>query len=303
MYSYDDLFLFTKVVEIGSFIHTAKMLKISHTTISRRIKNLEEQLGVALLRVNTKNFEPTQIGLRIYESLKNQANTVDDIIEEVIDHQKEPQGTLNVIFPSAMALDSITPYIPKFLRKYPKINLNINYNNKEVDLIREGIDVAIINHMPKQQNQKIKHIYSIMALLYCTKDYAEKYGVPKHPDELANHLVTGYISDDYSISSNLSLTNTNTDEVVIIPMPKRITSNNALHNIRLMESGEVIAALLDNIDLSHYRFGDLVPVLPEYHLMQLRYYLIRHPNHNELKVQVFCKFLEEQLKAEDKKLR
>ena len=295
MYSYDDLFLFTKVVEVGSFIHTAKMLKISHTTISRRIKSLEDQLGVALLRVNTKNFELTQTGLRIYESLKNQADTVDDIIGDILDHQKEPQGTLNVILPTGIALDSITPHIPKFLLKYPKINLNLNYKNKELDLIKEGIDVAIINHLPKQQNQKIKNVFSTMALLYCTRAYADKYGIPNHPEELKNHLVTGYINDDYSISSSLSLTNIKTGEVVLTPMPRRIMTNNALQNIRLMETGEVIAALLDNIDLSHYRF-EMVPVLPEYHLMSIKFYLLRHPHHNALKVQVFCKFLEDCLK-------
>lgn len=296
MYSYDDLFLFAKVAEIGSFIHTAKILKISHTTISRRIKNLENRLGVTLLRVNTKNFELTAIGQQIYEALKNQVDSVDNAIENILEYQKEPQGTLHVLLPTVMALDLITPQIPLFLRQYPKINLKLSYKNKEIDMIKEGIDIAILNHLPRQQNQKIRNIFSAQALLFCTQEYADKYGIPSSPQELENHLVTGYLQNDYNLPTNVSLTHKTSGEVIVIPMPKRLSSDSGLHNLRMMESGEVIAGVFDYIALNDINHN-LVAVLPDYQLFTVKYYLLRHPQHDDLKIQVFCQFLDECFKS------
>lgn len=81
-----------------------------------------------------------------------------------------------------------------------------------------------------------------------------KYRVPNHPEESENHLVTGYINDDYSVSSNLSLTNINTGEVVLTPMPRRIMTNSALQNIRLIKPREVICIIGNIIVLFDYCF-------------------------------------------------
>ncbi len=297
MYSYDDLFLFTKVVEIGSFIHTAKILKISHTTISRRIKALEDRLGVILLRVNTKNFELTALGQQVYEALKNQAVLVDDALADILEHQREAHGTLHVVLPSVLALDLITPQIPSFLRRYPRVNLKLSYKNKEIDMIKEGIDVAIINHLPRQQTQKIRNIFSANALLYCTEDYVQKYGIPSTPAELAQHLVTGYLQNSYDTPANISLMHKHSGESVVIPMPKRILSDSGLHNLRMLESGEVIAGVFDYVALNHLNY-ELVPVLPDYQLFTVKYYLLRHPQHDDLKIQVFCQFLDDCFKSQ-----
>ena len=80
-------------------------------------------------------------------------------------------------------------------------------------------------------------------MLIILVESGNKYRVPNHPEESENHLLTGYINDDYSVSSNLSLTNINTGEVVLTPMSRRIMTNSALQNIRLMELREVICII------------------------------------------------------------
>ena len=114
MYSYDDLFLFAKVVEVGSFIHTSKLLNTTHTTISRRIKTLEEQLGVTLLKVDTRNFEITEIGKRVYASIKNEAGMVDEKIKNIVEQQNEPTGMIKVQLPIAMSQNRTRRYYTGF---------------------------------------------------------------------------------------------------------------------------------------------------------------------------------------------
>lgn len=303
MYSFDDLFLFAQVVEIGSYLHTAKKLKISETTIGRRIKNLESSLNVKLIHMTTKHFEVTEVGKQIYSAIKNRAINMEhliEVIDDILKSKLDPQGTINLVLPPVLAFELITPKIPEFLDQYPKINLNIFYQNKDLDLIKDGIDIAIINHIPKLQSQTIKNVFSSEAKLFCTKKYANEYGVPKTPQELNLHRVTGYINDDYSVDKNLPITHIKTGEIIVIPMPKKITTNNSLHNIQLLYSNKVICALLCDLDLekiNNINETELIHVLPDYLIKKKNYYLIRHPTaRNDLKIQLLCDFLEQCLK-------
>ena len=297
MYSYDDLFLFTKVVEIGSFINTAKMLKQSHSTIGRKIKNLEDQLNVVLIRRNTKNFEVTEIGKQIYAALQNRVDGIDDLIMNIVHAKNEPQGSLNVVLPPAISLELISPHIPEFLLQYPKINLNICYQTREVDLIKDGFDIALTSNIPRQQTQKIKNIFKTFPILYCTKKYAQKYGLPSTPQDLTKHILTGYILNDYSIPHHFALTHNKTGKIVLIPMPKRLTTNNVIQNSRFLQSNEAICAILSSTHIPDSLTGELIHVLPEYSLDEVNYYLLRHPHEDDLKIEVFCKFLEQALKG------
>mgnify|MGYP000417369282 CR=1 FL=1 len=303
MYSFDDLFLFAQVVEIGSYVHTAKKLKLNETTVGRRIKNLEQSLNVKLINMTTKHFEVTDFGKQIYSVIKNRAVNMEHLVEVIDDILKSklyPKGTITVVLPNVLALELITPKIPYFLEKHPQISLNILYQNKEIDLIKDGIDVAILNHIPKRQSQIIKHIFSSEVKLFCTKKYANKYGVPNKPQDLSLHRVIGYINDDYSIDKYYPLANTQTGEVIIIPMPKIITTNSTIHNIQLLQTNKVIGPLLCDLELENItklNKLELINILPEYHISKKDYYLLRHPTaNNDLKIQLLCNFLEQCLK-------
>jgi len=301
----DDLLLFMKVVEIGSFFHTAKLLKISHPTVARRIKNLESRLGISLLRVSTKEFELTGIGQQLYAILKEQSGAIDVLLQEVqnfVKSKDEPQGTLKVALPTVMSIDLITPYIPAFLLKYPKINLIVRYQNQDIDLIKDGYDLAVLDHIPTQQSLKIKNIFNSSIRLYCTKTYAQKNGLPLSPDDLTNHLVTGFMLADDKIPDRVPIINSNTGVVTFIDMPRRIVMNNAFHSIKLLQSHEIICGCFDNTD-PILTSNDIIAVLPDYHFMALKYYMVRHPYSNDLKTLVFCDFLEACLSSGVKDLK
>ncbi len=298
MYNVDDLMLFIKVVDIGSFFHTAKLLKITHPTVARKIKSLESDLGVTLLRINTREFELTDAGRQVYNLIKQQSEAVDNLIsslENFSKNQSEPSGTIKVALPVVLSFDLITPHLPKFLLRYPKINLTISDHNRNIDLVREGYDVAMLNHIPSQPGLNVKNVFNASVNLYCTKSYAEKNGMPNNPNDLSNHLVTGFLQADESIANEVVMTHNVTKVSTVIKMPRRIVMNNSLHGIRLLQSDEVICGFIENTDLIIER-NDVVRVLPDYHIFDLKYYLVRHQSIGDLKTQLFCDFIEECLK-------
>lgn len=301
MYSIDDLMLFVKVVDIGSFLHTAKLLNITHPTVARKIKNLESNFGVTLLRINTREFELTEAGRQVYNLIKQQSGAVDSLItnlDSCFKDQSEPYGTIKVALPVALSYDLITPHLPKFLLKYPKINLVINYHNQMIDLVKDGYDLAILNYIPEQSGLKVKNVFNSPMNLYCTKAYAEKYGVPKDPSEISQHLVTGFMLADGTVAKDGPVTHNVTRVTTLIDMPKRIVINNSLHGFKLLQSNEVICGFFDSAD-PLLNGGDVIRVLPDYHVLELKFYSVRHQSMGDLKTQLFCDFLEECLKRDN----
>lgn len=115
MYSYDDIFLFVKVVEVGSFSDSAKLLKINAATISRRIRALEDELGVILIRRDTRNFEVTTTGLQIYHEFSSKDKLFDEVIKDIVAHDQEVNVVLKVALPLILGLEKITPIIGTIL--------------------------------------------------------------------------------------------------------------------------------------------------------------------------------------------
>mgnify|MGYP000600181515 CR=1 FL=1 len=293
MYSYDDLFLFTKIVEVGSFIGTARLLKIGQSTVSRRMKNLEEQLNLSLFRQHNKGYELTEAGRSLYKDILEQKDIVDNLVSKHIQYRKSPQGTLRVALPIVLSIDLIAPYLPDFLEQYPGVNLETCYHNTEIDLVRDGFDIAIINHIPAQQTQKIKHVFTSEYYLYCTKEYQQKYGIPRTPEELEQHIVTGIMREDYTVPDKIEVIHRHSGKSVIIKTPRRIALNNVLISLQMVHSHKVIGGALDSLSINTTK--NLIRVLPEYIIGTVRYYLLRHPYEKSILATAFCRFIEELL--------
>lgn len=298
MYGVDDLILFVKTVEIGSFANTAKVLKVAPQAVSRRIRNMEKRFGITLINATTREFKLTETGEKLYSILQNSFETVETMLrdtEEFIKDKHEPQGTIRVVLPVALSLHLISPYLPQFSIKYPKIDLHIRYLNSTIDLVGDGYDLAILNHIPAQQNLKIKNVFNARGKLYCSKIYADKYGVPATPAELVNHRIVGGMNIDGSVIPHYQMTNEKTGEITIVKIAKHLLINNTQHSLPLLKSNEVICPGFENINLDLEQ-EDIIAVLPAYYFIELKFYLVFHPHARDLKVQLFSDFLMQCLK-------
>lgn len=134
---------FAQVVDHGSFAATARALGIPTSTLSRRIADLEMALGVRLLQRTTRKLSLTQIGEIYYQhcaSLRTQAQAAEDAITVA---QSEPRGTIKMSCPVSLAQITMRPILPEFMRRYPKVKIEMFVNNEVFDPVQSGLDLAL----------------------------------------------------------------------------------------------------------------------------------------------------------------
>ncbi len=143
MQDLNDLFYFAKVVEAGGFAAAGRLLGVPKSRLSRRIAELEDRLGARLLQRSTRKLALTDIGEHYYRHCQTMILAADMADEAVATHSSEPRGRLRVSCPTALAESYLAPIIIDFLTSYPQVQLEIVLLNRRVDLLAEGIDVAL----------------------------------------------------------------------------------------------------------------------------------------------------------------
>lgn len=295
--TYEDLKTFITVVNSGSYSNAAKELGITRTTISRRIAKLEEITENRLLIINTYNFKVTTFGQELYDSVVDKVKSFDTFIENLdnkFNTRKDVAGNLRVQLPPMLSMYHISPKLPIFLKNNPKINLAVFYSKDfEVDIIKHELDLAVVNHIPSKQDQKIKKIFSHSIGLFCTKEYQKTYGIPEHVEELQEHLILGHTRENYKLEKFVTFTNVVDDTTTKIEMPNKLMGNSEVNTIALLNSNEVIVPLLLNHTI-HIDNPHIVRVLPDWIIKDfMTYYLIINPFSDKTNVNAFYKFLQD----------
>lgn len=286
-----ELSTFIQLVETLSFTKTAALQNTTQATISRRIKELEKSLCLHLVKRDTRNLTITDAGYKLYNGIKKQEDEFNELINELQNDNKQIRGTIKVSLPHAVAYEYISPHIGNFLRENPKINLQVIYQNYDINLVNERIDLAVIANLPKQQTTIIKLLGKFTLQLYCSPKYIERYGEPKSLDELENHIATGWITHDFTMHKNIRAINLKTNEECIIENRKRLMIDSALHSKQIAINGEVIIGSWDCVVKDELIKGNLVKILPDFSFGEIPYYLIRLPNSNSARIDSFIKFL------------
>lgn len=148
MQDLNDFRLFVDVVEQGGFSAAARKLNLPRSRLSRRIGLLEDNLGVRLIQRSTRQFVITDIGQEFYRhcrAMMVEAEAAQDVIQRI---RTEPQGTIKVSCPPSLLYLQVSELIPRFMAKYPKINVVLDNTSRSIDVIREGYDLAIRVHFP-----------------------------------------------------------------------------------------------------------------------------------------------------------
>jgi DNA-binding transcriptional LysR family regulator len=291
---FDDLFLFVKLVEAGSFSGLAKILKMTQATVSRRIQALEAELGVSLIRRDTRNFEVTEIGQQLYQMFLSKEADLKNGLDSVLLSHKDISGTLRVSLPAVLSKNIISPYLVDFIRQYPKINLHVKYSSTPVDLIKEGFNLVVSGTMAGSQNNLVRLLYKLQLQLFASPKYMEQYGSINSLDELSAHLdLLGMLSpEDVAISNYLAVNLISGEETIIKANP-RMYINNSLHAIDMALHGNIIIGGWDALIQDELRSGRLVKILPEYSFGELPCYLVRRSGALSVLEQKFIQFLDE----------
>src|SRR5215217_6791060 len=142
MQDLNDMLFFAEVVDRGGFAAAGRALGVPKSKLSRRVAELEARLGVRLLQRTTRKLSLTAGGELYYRhcaAIREEAEAAAQALATV---QTEPRGTIRVVCPVTLAQSTIGPLIPLFLERHPQVRVEMQVNNRVVDLVQEGIDVA-----------------------------------------------------------------------------------------------------------------------------------------------------------------
>jgi DNA-binding transcriptional LysR family regulator len=189
MQDLNDLFYFAKVVEHGGFMAAGRALGIPKSRLSRRIAELEERLGVRLLQRTTRRLALTEVGSQYYQhcqAVLAEAEAADETIARI---QAEPRGLVRVSCPELLAKSLLAPLLPRFLAAHPQVRIQLDATNRRVDLIEEGIDIAIRvrNVMEDSANQVARTLGADRMVLVASPALLAARGAPRVPMDLLRY--------------------------------------------------------------------------------------------------------------------
>ncbi|EKF42474.1 LysR family transcriptional regulator [Nitratireductor indicus] len=180
----DNIAIFVRVVELGNLSAAGRDMRLSPAVASNRVKELEKHLGVRLFNRTTRQLTPTEQGRAFYEGARKVLEAVDEAEASVAALSGQPRGTIRVTAPLGIGKRLIASGIPEFRDKYPEIEVRLRLSDHEVDMMREGIDVAFKLGILENSSFRMRGIMDCDRVLAAAPAYLERRGEPQTPQEL-----------------------------------------------------------------------------------------------------------------------
>ena len=187
----NSLVVFAKVVKAGSFSEAARRLKMPISTVSRRIAELEDQLGVRLLERSTRNLRLTELGAEVLEQAVRSAE-LNEAVENIVSNRlTDVVGTLRLSAMPNVSETLLTPLITAFQASYPNVRVQVLVTERMVDLIAEGVDLAFRLGQLKDSSLVARKVLTYRHQLVASPSYLRTSKAPSHPQDLLEHrLIT-----------------------------------------------------------------------------------------------------------------
>jgi len=184
-----DLEIFARVVTAGSMSAAGRELDLSPAVVSKRISHLETRLGTRLFHRTTRQLQLTETGRGFYERVVQILATVQEAEAFVSSGHERAGGSLKVTAPTGFSRMHIAPYLGKFLKQYPDLSIEILATDSIVDIVREGIDVAIRLSELDDSSMVAKKLAPCRRLFCATPEYLKEHGTPKTLGDLSKHKI------------------------------------------------------------------------------------------------------------------
>jgi DNA-binding transcriptional LysR family regulator len=260
----NDLLLFARVAEEGSFSRAAERVGLPKSTVSRRIAGLESELGERLLLRTTRKLAITDFGHSVLEHAQQLSAEVEAAAALAQQRQVEPSGRLRVSMPADFATIVLGRLLAEFIEKYPSISLELDLTPRRVDLIGENFDVALrMGSLPDDASLAARQIAVFSIGLYASPAYLKRRGAPSEPEALMEHDALRLLLRNGEPATWILTRGEAHWEGI---PPGRATANSPELLIRLARSGAGIAAVTDHFAAPYVESGELEPVLEDWTL-------------------------------------
>lgn len=183
----DNIKLFFRVAEAGSFSKAARQLAMAQSTASKQIAELERRLGVQLLQRTTRGLAITAAGQHYYDSAIRLIDELESLDEAVSEQERSPAGMVRVNSPPGFAASYLLPKLMSFTTKYPKLEIDFTVSQNLANLVEERIDVAIRMGNLEDSDLRFRQVGTATAIVVASADYLEQHGEPTTPADLERH--------------------------------------------------------------------------------------------------------------------
>ncbi|WAH55632.1 LysR family transcriptional regulator [Pseudomonas silvicola] len=260
MESLGGLTAFVRAVELGSFVGAAQRLRVSPSAIGKSVARLEESLGVRLLNRSTRHLSLTEAGELFYARGRRVVQELEEAQTELLAQREAPQGRLRISSP-ALGYRMLVPILPEFTRRYPRIELDLDFSDRMVDVIAEGMDAVIRSGDVVDSRLKARTLGSFRLVLVGAPAYFAQHGTPGTPEQLRNHACLFYRF--HSNGQVQPWTFEGREGLPALELPGTLTFNNIEALIGAAISGLGIAYLPDFAVGQYLRDGQLQSILDD----------------------------------------
>lgn len=253
--------VFLRVVESRSFVRAAETLGLPASSVTGIIKRLEKHLQTRLLNRSTRNLSLTPEGERYFFRCREILDLIDETESSLHDSAERPQGRLRVDMPSGIAHEVILPQLGQFQQRYPDIYLMIGVNDRQVDLIQEGVDCVIRTGSLNDSSLVARPLGELRWITCAAPSYLDDRGIPQTLGDLQRHQAVHYFSSTTRRGRELHFVE---DGVSIsVPLPGTVAVNETGLYIKLGLEGRGLIQSAEILVTDHLRAGELVEVLAD----------------------------------------
>ena len=183
---------FAAVVDQGGFTDAARKLGVSKSAVSKHVSSLEARLGARLLNRTTRRVSPTEIGLAYYDRARRVLNDAGEADALVTSMQSAPSGLLRISVATDFGVNHLSPVLGEFLQEFPDITVNMVLNNRYVELISEGFDLAIRIGEMEDSSLRARKLAETTKRMIASPAYLARHGRPARIDDLNEHKLLHY---------------------------------------------------------------------------------------------------------------
>ncbi|MFV2052594.1 LysR family transcriptional regulator [Aliiroseovarius sp. YM-037] len=219
---WDKLRIFHAVADAGSLTHAGEVLNLSQSAVSRQIRALEESLNATLFHRHARGLILTEQGELLFDATSAMNKRLDAASARIKDSEEEVFGELRVTTTTGFGLMWLAPRLPAFYDKYPDLKIDLNLEERVLDLPMREADVAIRMKEPSQADLVRKRLMSVRMRLYATPEYLERHGTPENMSDIGKHRLLCQRTNSAQVSAGASFV----QQLMTFDVPSLLTINN-----------------------------------------------------------------------------
>lgn len=271
---FDAMRLFVRVAELGSFSAVALQAGVARSVVTRQIAALETYLGVKLMARSTRRLALTSAGSAYLEKCRVILNLVEAAEADVAAERLTPRGNVRISLPLSFGIRRLAPLLLDFSQRHPEVSLDMDYSDRRINLIEEGIDLAIRITRRLEPGDVARKIGTGRMLVVAAPEYLARHGRPQHPAELAHHECLGYASVGTPMPWQFMIDG----QLESFPVRSRINANNGDVLTEAAAQGLGITLQPDFIVASYLDAGRVEQILADFAVPELGIYAMLPSN-------------------------